>query len=82
MKAQLEEIVLEMRANGVAYSEGLREFQKAFIAIVLRELKGNQLKAARKLQIHRNTLGRVIRQLGVDVGKLRPPSNRRHPHQT
>jgi hypothetical protein len=51
MKAQLEEIISEMRANRMPYSEALQEFRKAFVFVVLRELRGNQCKAAQKLRI-------------------------------
>jgi Fis family transcriptional regulator, factor for inversion stimulation protein len=66
MKAQLEEIIFEMRANHMAYLEALREFRMPFISVVLRELRGN--KAAEKLRIHRNTLRRSIKELDLDVG--------------
>jgi Fis family transcriptional regulator len=82
MKAQLEEIILEMRASRMPYSEALREFRKAFISVVLRELDGNQFRAAQKLRIHRNTLRRTIKELDVDIAKLRPASSRRQLHQT
>ena len=78
MKAQLEEIILEMRASRMPYSEALREFRKSFVSVVLRELRGNQFKAAEKLRIHRNTLRRSIKELSIDIAKLRPASGRRH----
>jgi DNA-binding NtrC family response regulator len=81
MKAQLEEIILEMRASRMPYSEALREFRKVFISVVLRELRGNQYKAAEKLRIHRNTLRRTIKELSIDIAKLRPAPGRRHLHQ-
>lgn len=53
LKIQLEAIILQMRADGIPYSEAIREFQKTFISVVLRELRGNQCKAAQKLRMHR-----------------------------
>ena len=60
MKVQLENLVLHMYKSGLRYSEAVREFQKAFILAVLQETNGNQVRAARKLRIHRNSLGRII----------------------
>jgi len=68
-----------MHEGGILYSEAVREcreFRKAFIAAVLRENNGNQYKAARELGIHRNTLGRVVSLLELDVRALRPGSRR------
>ena len=56
MKEQLEKLVLQMYRSGIRYSEAVREFQSVFILTVLREHKANQLRAAQKLGIHRNTL--------------------------
>ena len=53
MKEQLESIVFQMyRAGaGVRCSEAVQEFQKAFILTVLKDQRGNQCKAAKKLGI-------------------------------
>ncbi|MFI5107586.1 MAG: helix-turn-helix domain-containing protein [Terriglobales bacterium] len=51
-------------------------FKKVFISTVLRENKGNQSKAARELDMHRNTLTRTASALGLDVRALRPGSRR------
>jgi Fis family transcriptional regulator len=71
MKEQLEKVVLQMHSDGMRYPEAVREFQKAFITTVLREQKANQLWAAQKLQMHRNTLHRTIRELEIDIRSLR-----------
>lgn len=60
MKEQLASVVLQMYEAGVPCSEAVREFQKAFILTVLKDQRGNQCRAAEKLGIHRNTLGRTI----------------------
>ena len=83
MKEDLEQIVLEMFRSGLHYSEAVREFQKTFLAIALREANGNQLRAAKKLGIHRNTLRRQLEELGLDIKLLigmrrRPPLSERH----
>ena len=71
MKDQLEALVLQMYRSNILYSEGVREFKKRFILTVLQENKGNQCRAARELNMHRNTLSRVITELKIDVRQLR-----------
>jgi Fis family transcriptional regulator len=68
MKEQLETVVLQMYEAGIGCAEAVREFQKAFILAVLKDQRGNQCKAAKKLGMHRNTLGRTIRDLDIDIG--------------
>src|SRR5439155_10767290 len=68
-----------MYRSGIRYSEAVREFQSVFILTVLREHKANQLRAAQKLGIHRNTLRRIIRNLELDIRLLRPTTRRRPP---
>jgi Fis family transcriptional regulator, factor for inversion stimulation protein len=82
VKEQLEQIVLQMYRSGLQYSEAVREFERTFLATVLRETNANQVKAAMKLGIHRNTLRRQIQESKLDVrtlrvGRRRPPSSER-----
>jgi DNA-binding NtrC family response regulator len=77
VKEQLEKLVLQMYRSGIRYEEAVQEFRKAFILTVLREHKVNQVRAARELGMHRNTLSRAIRDLEVDIRPLR--SSRRRP---
>jgi len=56
MRERLEALVLEMRRHGILYTEGVREFKKVFICTVLRANNGNQVKSARQMGLHRNTL--------------------------
>jgi Fis family transcriptional regulator len=79
MKEQLDSVVLRMYRAGVPCSEAVREFQKAFILAVLKDLRGNQCKAAERLGMHRNTLRRTIRELGIDIGPARAMARRRPP---
>jgi len=76
VKEQLEKLVLQMYRSGIQYAEAAREFQKVFIVTVLREQKGNQVRSARELRMHRNTLSRTIRELEVDIQPLRAPRRR------
>ena len=82
MKDQLEALILQMHKSGILYSEAVREFKKRFIVAVLEENHGNQCKAARELNMHRNTLSRTITELKVDLrglrsGARRPPRSAR-----
>ena len=70
MKEDLERLVWQMYKNGVQYSEAVREFQKTFLSTVLQNNNGNQVKAAEKLGIHRNTLRRQIREFDLDLRLL------------
>jgi Fis family transcriptional regulator len=79
VKDQLESVVLQMHRAGLRCSEAVREFQKAFILTVLKDQRGNQCKAAEILGMHRNTLRRTIRALGVDIGPTRAIGQRRPP---
>jgi Fis family transcriptional regulator, factor for inversion stimulation protein len=74
VKEQLEKLVLQMYRSGILYSEAVWEFQKAFVVTVLRDLNGNQVRAAGKLDMHRNTLRRTLDQLDVDIKALWAPA--------
>jgi DNA-binding protein Fis len=71
VKQQLERLTLQMYREGVRYPGAVREFQKTFLATVLRDHNANQVKAAKKLGIHRNTLRRQIQELDLDIRALR-----------
>lgn len=78
MTDQLDSLIKQMFQRGILYREAVSEFQKAFIASALREDKGNLSKTAPRLGVHRNTLTRMIAQLGLDITAFRP-SRRRPP---
>ena len=80
MKVQLENLTLHMYRSGIRYPEALREFQKTFILTVLRDQKANQCRAAAKLRMHRNTLRRTLRDLGLDIRLIRTSASRKPPH--
>jgi Fis family transcriptional regulator, factor for inversion stimulation protein len=67
MKPQLEALVRQMHDGGILYSEGVREFKKAFITHVLQERNGNQSRAAQSLGMHRNTLSRTLSELQIEL---------------
>jgi Fis family transcriptional regulator, factor for inversion stimulation protein len=76
MKELLEELVRRMWAGGILYREAIQEFQKSFILVALRENKWNRSKTASVLEVHRNTLMRLIRELQIEPEK---PTRRRPP---
>ena len=73
---QLDALVLRMYRAGISYSEALREFKKQFVLTVLCDLNWNETQAARALRMHRNTLARTLRGLGLDIRALRKPKRR------
>lgn len=84
MKDQLEALVAQMHSTGILYSEAVREFKKRFIINVLTENRGNGCKTARELGMHRNTLSRIISELGLQEKLLEIrigacPRSRRRP---
>lgn len=79
MKEQLEKLTLQMHRAGIRYSEAVREFQKTFLSVVLRDHNANQVRAAEKLGVHRNTLRRQINELKLNLAALRV-ARRRPPH--
>jgi DNA-binding NtrC family response regulator len=82
VQEELQRLVLQMYRSGLRYSEAVREFQRTFLATVLREEDVNQVRAAERLGMHRNTLRRQIHELELDIKALRvarrrPPSSER-----
>ena len=71
MKDQLAVLIAQMNESGILYTEAVREFKKVYLTHVLRECKGNQCMAARRLGMHRNTLGRTLAELDLDARSLR-----------
>ena len=80
MQDHLENLTLQMYKGGIRYSEGLREFQKVFVLTVLREQKWNQVRTAETLDVHRNTLRRLIHRFQLDIRSLR--TTRRRPPES
>jgi DNA-binding NtrC family response regulator len=82
VKEQIEALVAQMDRSGISYAEAVKEFRKRFIMHVLEQSRGNQCKAARALDMHRNTLARTIEDLAIDLrtirdGARRPPQSAR-----
>ncbi len=60
-----------MHAGGITYAEAVRAFKRRFLLQVLAGHNGNQCKAAEELGVHRNTLSRMIAELGIDPSDTR-----------
>jgi Fis family transcriptional regulator, factor for inversion stimulation protein len=71
VKRELDNLVMQMHAGGITYSEAVREFKKRFIWEVLARHRGNQCKAAMELGMHRNTLSRTIAELDLNPAQIR-----------
>jgi DNA-binding NtrC family response regulator len=56
----LEKLVEEMVDRGVRFDDAVREFEKRFIARMLRRRDGSLTKTADALGMHRNTLSRKM----------------------
>lgn len=52
----LEKLIAEWVKGEIKLEQALREFERRYITIALKENQGNRSLAARKLGIHRNTL--------------------------
>ena len=76
MRDQLEALVNQMSKSNILYSEAVSEFKKRFILAVLQENNGNQCRAAKQLDMHRNTLSRTMAELDIDVRQVREGSKR------
>ena len=82
MKRELDILITQMHAAGMAYNEAVRQFKKRYILEVLSHHKGNQCKAADELGMHRNTLSRTLAELDLDTAQIRngmrrPPRSER-----
>ena len=58
LKDRMEMLCVEMIDKGILYSEAREQFEKSFIAEVVRRNDGNLTNASQELRIHRNTLAK------------------------
>ncbi len=56
----MDRLVAELVQRQILLPQALREFERKFISLVLKEHRGNCSRAARQLGIHRNTLLKKI----------------------
>jgi len=71
LKRELDALITQMHAAGIAYTDAVRQFKKRYILEVLAQHKGNQCKAATELGMHRNTLSRTLAELEMDTAQIR-----------
>jgi DNA-binding protein Fis len=61
LKERLELLCMEMIEKGILFSEAMDQFERCFIAEVMRRNKGNLVRTATSLGIHRNTLSKKVK---------------------
>jgi Fis family transcriptional regulator, factor for inversion stimulation protein len=71
MIGELESLIVQLRTAGVPYSQAVHVFRKQFISTLLTRHHGNQCKAAKELGVHRNTIKRMLKELGIDPNDFR-----------
>jgi DNA-binding protein Fis len=61
LKERLEIICKEMVEKGILFPEAMSQFERCFIAEVMRRNRGNLVRSAASLRIHRNTLSKKVK---------------------
>lgn len=67
MLERMKELVAEARAGHLTLDEFTQAARRQYIVQVLEEHMGNQVKAAAALRVHRNTLGRMLGEHGINA---------------
>jgi transcriptional regulator with PAS, ATPase and Fis domain len=60
LKERMENLCREMVEKGILFSEATENFEHCFITEVLKRNKGNLIRSAATLGIHRNTLSKRV----------------------
>jgi len=63
LKERLEMLCTEMIDKGILFSEATEQFEKCFIAEVMRRNDGNLIRTSARLGIHRNTLSKKVKSI-------------------
>ena len=71
MRDQLDALVKQMVERGIHFDEAVAELEKRFIRRVFETHHGNQVRTARDLGIHRNTLSRKLRAYKLETNSRR-----------
>jgi DNA-binding NtrC family response regulator len=76
MKNELDGVIERLLDAGISLPEATGILERGMIGGALRRAEGNQCAAAKKLEIHRNTLQRKMTQFGLGNGRARrkPPA--------
>lgn len=67
----LDQLITQMRLDGVNYEEAVKLFRRQFVVQVLKECRLNQCHAATALGLHRNTISRYMDELGIDLREVK-----------
>ena len=76
VNVDLEDFVSQLRRAGIRYNQAVHDFRKQFILTLLLRHRGNQCAVAKQLGVHRNTMRRIVDELGIDPFQTRPQYNR------
>jgi DNA-binding protein Fis len=60
LKERMENLCREMVEKGILFSEATEKFERCFITEVMKRNKGNLIRSAATLGIHRNTLSKRV----------------------
>jgi DNA-binding protein Fis len=66
LKERLDVLCTEMIEKGILFSEAMEQFERCFIAEVMRRNNGNLIRAAACLRIHRNTLSKKVKHRKIN----------------
>ena len=69
LKQKLDELISDMVERGIRFPDAKREFDRRFLAEVMARENGNLSKAAKVLDIHRNTLSKKITDLKLGANR-------------
>lgn len=70
----------ELRADDDLLKNTIADFEKQIIISALKQTRGNQSKAARRLGTTKRILTYRIRKYGIDVGQFGGTDDRTHGH--
>ena len=66
-KTPLAQFVAACVDNHIPYREAVEEFRRAWLVEALRRNGNNQCAVAQEIGVHRNTIGRTIKSLHVQI---------------
>jgi transcriptional regulator with GAF, ATPase, and Fis domain len=65
--SELSAVCRTMQAGSITFHEAVRFFKREWISQALENSCGNKCRAARGTGLHRNTVGRLVRELDIDT---------------
>lgn len=71
IRRHMDNLIKRARMSQLTYRELVRETKKRYIETVIVANEGNLCRAAKELEMHRNTLSRTIGELEIDLESLR-----------